>query len=413
MPHDSFTYDGTPEESSRWVVCQIGGREHYGIPRALHGEGRLLGLVTDFWVAPGSLFGRLPGARRLADRFHEDLRSARVLAPNARMLGFEFGQRLKAPTPWDQIIKRNRLFQRLAIESFDRLVGKKGRGVTLFSYSYAALDLFREAKARGWGTVLGQIDPGLGEDCLVKKLRERHPEWVGIQESSPPESYWQAWREECALADRILVNSEWSRSLIAGVGIARSKIEVLPLAYDADEKFRIQKLEFKIQNPLRVLFLGQAIIRKGIQDLVAAAHMLGDVDIEINIVGPHGDLPTDLPSNIRFHGAVPRSEAVNWYRRADVFVLPTHSDGFALTQLEAMSHGLPVIATPACGEVVKDGVDGWKVPAGSPHALAEKIRWFAQHPQERSKMRVAAIQRSAEFTIERVARGLLRPGSLE
>jgi len=64
----------------------------------------------------------------------------------------------------------------------------------------------------------------------------------------------------------------------------------------------------------------------------------------------------------------------DWYRSADVFVLPTLSDGFAITQIEAMSHGLPVIATPNCASVVENGVDGLWCPqktAEHLHLLSE------------------------------------------
>ena len=47
-----------------------------------------------------------------------------------------------------------------------------------------------------------------------------------------------------------------------------------------------------------------------------------------------------------------------FYKEADVFILPTLSDGFGLTQLEAQSWKLPVIASRHCGEVVRDGENG-------------------------------------------------------
>ena len=53
-----------------------------------------------------------------------------------------------------------------------------------------------------------------------------------------------------------------------------------------------------------------------------------------------------------------------------MFVLPTISDSFALTQVEAMANGLPVIATRRCGEVVADGVDGRIVPVADAESLA-------------------------------------------
>ncbi len=400
-------------EFSQWVVCQIGAREHYGVARALHQAGQLAGVISDFWVPPDSLTGRLPGCRRLADRFHPDLVKVTVKAPNVRMLGFELGQRVRKSSGWTAVLERNALFQKKALALLPSLIPASQASVTLFSYSYAALDLFREAKKRGWTTVLGQIDPGPEEDVLVERLRAEHPEWAGGNEQSPPEKYWQDWREECALADRILVNSEWSRSLVADAGIERAKIEILPLAVegamgaDVAKKFKIQNSKFTVQSPLRVLFLGQAIVRKGIQDLVEAARILMTAGIQIDIVGPHGPLPQGLPGNLVFHGAVPRSETAKWYGLADVFVLPTHSDGFALTQLEAMAHGLPVIATTACGDVVVDGVNGTLVPPGNPEALAASIRWMLDHPEQRGAMRVAAQKTLAKFGLEQVANTLL------
>ena len=74
-----------------------------------------------------------------------------------------------------------------------------------------------------------------------------------------------------------------------------------------------------------------------------------------------------------FLGTVTRQAVGNLYRRSDLFVLATISDGFALTQIEAMSYGLPVIATPNCGPVVTPGVDGLIVPAYDGAALAEAI----------------------------------------
>ncbi|MDA7877734.1 glycosyltransferase family 4 protein [Akkermansiaceae bacterium] len=400
-------------EFSQWVVCQIGAREHYGVARALHQAGQLAGVITDFWVPPGSPTGRLPGCQRLADRFHPDLVEVSVKAPNARMLAFALGQRVRSNSGWTAVLERNALFQKKALALLPSLIPASQTSVTLFSYSYAALDLFREAKKRGWTTVLGQIDPGPEEDALVKRLRAEHPEWAGGNEQSPPEKYWQDWREECALADRILVNSEWSRSLMADAGIERSKIEVLPLAVegpmgaDVTEKFKIQNSKFTIENPLRVLFLGQAIVRKGIQDLAIAARALTDLPIQIDVVGPHGVLPDGLPSNLIFHGPVPRSEAAKWYDLADVFVLPTHSDGFALTQIEAMAHGLPVIATTACGDVVVDGVNGTLVPPGKPEALAASIRWMLDHPEQREAMGIAAKKTLSRFGLEQVANTLI------
>ncbi|MDB4259906.1 glycosyltransferase family 4 protein [Akkermansiaceae bacterium] len=396
-----------------WIVCQIGAREHYAIPRSLHRAGQLSWLLTDAWVPPGWLLGKAPGAPRLRDRWHDDLVDAEVLAPTAKMLGDELKSKVKKRRGWQAIMARNHLFQQEGLRLLEKSGAWDGEAKTVFSYSYAALEIFREAKRRGWTTVLGQIDPGPRENELVEELRKEHPEWSESKDAEPPSEYWEHWREECTLADRIVVNSAWSRSLLIETGVDAGKIEIIPLALegpmeaDVTEKFKIQNSKFTIENPLRVLFLGQAIVRKGIHDLVEAARMMPDGMWQIDVVGPHGPLPDHLPECLRFHGGVPRSDVAKWYSDADVFVLPTHSDGFALTQLEAMAHGVPVIATPACGQVVIDGVNGWIVPPGDPEALADRIRWMLENRDQHPAMSEAAHMRAAEFTLDRVAEALV------
>jgi glycosyltransferase involved in cell wall biosynthesis len=54
-------------------------------------------------------------------------------------------------------------------------------------------------------------------------------------------------------------------------------------------------------------------------------------------------------------------------------ILPTLSDGFALTQLEALSYGCPVIASERCGDVVQPGMNGWLLPDLEPETIAATI----------------------------------------
>lgn len=418
-----------------WIVCQIGAREHYSVARGLHRRGRLVALVTDIWMPTLGAATLFRGAQRMAERYHSDLRSARVCSPTADMLRLELSSRLKRVRGWERIMTRNSLFQRKAVPLLSNpevLKLADSNEITVFSYSYAARELFSFAKTQGWKTVLGQIDPGPAEDDIVQELRSRYPEWVNTADEAPPPSYWNQWREECALADRIVVNSKWSRSLIVANGINPEKIDVMALAYQncqsSDEVIHevssrlpsIQgenlsqparsDVEFTRRTPratLRVLFLGQVIVRKGIQDLVAAAKILLDAPVLIEIVGSYYSLPEGLASNLRFHGPVARSEVPSYFASADVFVLPTHSDGFALTQLEAMAHGLPVIATHSCGDVVVEGQNGWYIPAGEPKVLAERIRWIASNRGILGSMRQSARETALQYGLERMADDLL------
>ena len=114
---------------------------------------------------------------------------------------------------------------------------------------------------------------------------------------------------------------------------------------------------FTSERPMRVLFLGQINLRKGIARLLKAARSFQSQPVEFLMVGPiQINIPEDLRSNrnIRWVGPVARNKVRNYYEQADVFILPTLSDGFALTQLEALAHRLPVIASRQCGDVITD-----------------------------------------------------------
>src|SRR4029077_18394116 len=109
---------------------------------------------------------------------------------------------------------------------------------------------------------------------------------------------------------------------------------------------------FTTDRPLRVLFLGLINLRKGVARLLEAARILRDEPVEFWMVGPVEIARASTIGNagcVKWFGPVTREKAADYYRNADLFILPTLSDGFAITQLEAQAHGLPVIASKCCG----------------------------------------------------------------
>ena len=360
------------------VVAQIGAREHYAIACALHSRGKLAAMLTDFWVPQKHWLRVLPGVKRLRDRFHASLGLAVVRAPNLTMFCFELWQRLLKRRGWPVNMARNTLFQKFAISKFDKLAMQHEQ-LALFSYSYAARDLFDEAKRRGWKTLLGQIDPGPEEERIVAAEHERYPK-LGSRWQPAPTEYWAAWRQEIDLADVVIVNSEWSKQCLIKEGVAAEKLQVIPLVYEFKKTVVADKLaETKSQDAreqvFEVLFLGQINLRKGIARLIEAMRLLKDKPIHLTLAGPCEIDPSswvDLP-NVEWLGPVPRSEVGRLYENADVFILPTLSDGYAITQLEALSRGLPVIASAHCGAAVDHGVNGWILADLEPATIAEGI----------------------------------------
>jgi glycosyltransferase involved in cell wall biosynthesis len=274
---------------------------------------------------------------------------------------------------------RNRWFQDMAVRRLVRL-GIDDANTTVFAYSYAAGKIFAYARRRGWRTVLGQIDPGPVEERIVAEEREKYPK-LAPNWAPAPEAYWQAWRGEVELADRIVVNSDWSRRALLTEGVPADRIDTIPLAYESPPEAiafrRSYPLQFNATRPLRVLFLGQVNLRKGVGSLLDAARLLTDAPVEFRFVGPMQITPpNDLASNPRvvWHGPAARSDVHRHYQNADILMFPTLSDGFGLTQLEARAWRLPLIVTRCCGSVVEDGVTGIIVQPDDPKAIAEAIQ---------------------------------------
>src|SRR6266853_2262118 len=217
---------------TKWLCCQLGAREHYAIPRALFRSSLLDRLITDAWVPSSSFLAKLFGSR-LADRFHNELRDAPVIAFNSPLILFETLTRARDLTDWQKIIARNRGFQRKVVSYLrcSQLSTLNSQPV-LLSYSYTALEPFRHAKSQGWKTVLVQIDPGPEEERIVAEEVARVPELAGDWYPAPAE-YWVSWRKECDLADRVVVNSKWSQEGLVRSGVPCEKLSVIPLAYEA------------------------------------------------------------------------------------------------------------------------------------------------------------------------------------
>jgi glycosyltransferase involved in cell wall biosynthesis len=395
-------------EPANWICCQLGAREHYSVPRALARAGRLEALVTDAWVDPSSSIASLM-PQRLRERYHPELDAARVLHATGAAVSFETRQALAGARDWQLVIRRNHWFQRRALHALTALARRvQRRPITVFAYSYAARQLLEFARSQGWRTVLGQIDPGPAEERIVCGLAERHRELAGGWKPAPVQ-YWTDWRDECALADRIIVNSQWSKDALVSEQIDPGKVQVVPLAFEPPAAtlgfHRRYPTAFDDARPLRVLFLGQVILRKGLAAIIDAMRLVKDLPIEFHIVGPvNAGLPEDVKTSrrVQWYGSVPRGDVERHYRDADLLLFPTLSDGFGLTQLEAQAWKLPIVTSPYCAAVVSDGVNGMVLSEVSGGSVARALRSLVASPDTLRRMSGASME-PASFGLSRLA----------
>ncbi|RYX82804.1 glycosyltransferase [bacterium] len=404
--------------SIRWIVAQIGAREHYAVARSLHSRGHLERLYTDFWCGPAlkSLRYAPQPLKSLAGRQHPSIPSKKVVAFSASTLSHElsgflgrrFSQHPVGRTSSDATYSE---YIRTGVDFSQRLLGhlKKQNLVSgehaFFGYNTGCLETLGWLREQGIFSVVDQIDPGSVEEDLVLMEREKWPGWEA-QTGRIPAAYHERMRAEWELASRVLVNSPWAAQALAQQGVPEEKLLVVPLAFEptVQEAERLKALNES--EPLLVLWLGTVNLRKGIAYLVEAARLLERTSIQFLVAGPleiSESVVAAAPVNMNFMGRVDRADAAKLYKKADVFVLPTISDGFAITQLEAMANGLPVITTPRCGEVVTSGINGFVVPPGDGAALAEAILALDEDRMKLQAMSHAAKLRSADFSLNHYA----------
>jgi len=391
-------------------VIQPGARLHYAVPAILARAGLLKTLYTDlhaehWWLrAVGAVLPRKPASLR-------------------RLLGRRLPEGLPADLVVDMPLRTISapLFARL------RLFGADGRGMAGRSVSQALLD--RLEHDLGEGDVVYTVL--VNEDVeVMRRLKRRGAKIVHECMMSPDIGLWLAEERRLypgiepepnldaiasgregdaakyAIADLVLVPSRHVRDAVIGLGCAPEKIALVPYGLDAS---RFEGTPRPVAG--RVLFVGKTTLLKGAHHVAAAARALAERrnDIEIRVAGRVGESAkaSDIFRGPHYLGQMPRARMAEEYARADVFVLPSLSEGMALAHLEAMAAGVPVIATPNCGSVVRDGVDGFIVPVRDREMLAARIEEIVSDRQLRERMSINARQRAQEFSIERYGERLL------
>jgi glycosyltransferase involved in cell wall biosynthesis len=159
-----------------------------------------------------------------------------------------------------------------------------------------------------------------------------------------------------------------------------------------------------------VLCVATVQLRKGVQYLMEAARLLKGQAVQIRLIGPcavSDQALAELKRHLQVVGTIPRSEMRQEFADADLFVLPTLSEGSAIVCYEALAAGLPVITTPGAGSVVRDGIEGMIVPIRDAQALVSVITELQHEPERLQAMSEAATDRAGEYTLRAYHQRLL------
>jgi phosphatidyl-myo-inositol alpha-mannosyltransferase len=168
------------------------------------------------------------------------------------------------------------------------------------------------------------------------------------------------------------------------------------------------------QRELRILFVGQAVERKGLPVLLQAFEALRDqIPATLTLVGASAEEVAHMmldDRGVRALGKVSEERKLSELARAEVVCAPSlHGESFGMVLTEAFAAATPVLASdiPGYRDVVRDGTDGLLVPVGDPLALAEALRELALAPELRARMANAARERAERFAWPRVAAEVL------
>jgi phosphatidylinositol alpha-1,6-mannosyltransferase len=208
------------------------------------------------------------------------------------------------------------------------------------------------------------------------------------------------WANAQAVIAKCEAERRQCQAVLPGLPVA-----IIANAVDAD-LFRPSNMPYSPDQPVRILSVGRLIERKGQHHLIEATRLLrdrGQTGFEVVLAGT-GDgeaalkaqvAQAGLEGAVHFLGFVPREEMPNVYGMADIFVLPSFSEGMSVALLEAMASGLPVIVTPTGGtDELLDG-NGLLVSWADTDGLAGALGKLISSPG----LRAAQGQRSREVAL--------------
>jgi glycosyltransferase involved in cell wall biosynthesis len=387
----------TANGKKRFAVIHIGARMHYAVPALLAQEGMLDRLYTDVTASCAPL--RLAGM--LWPNFARPKALKRLLGrklppeiPAITVREFSLRALTQSPQRTEAAIRREILQQ-----------GFQGAN-SLYSFGNGDLAVAQKARQQGLFVVTEQIiGPAVG-----RTMAEERSRFPGIEAQDPQAEIEDGiardhgqWQN----SDRVLVPSEFVRNETIELGCDPTKIKLVPYGISGEWLTSESRTV-----PGLVLFVGTVGLRKGNHYLAQATRLLKQRSARVNVqvVGP---VPPHIQESTQFEGPaylgqIPRSSVKTKFLEADVFVLPTLADSFGLVHLEALACGVPVITTPNCGSVVRDGVEGFIVPIRDSKTLAERILQVVSDRPLREKMSQNARARAAQFTWDAYRQNLLK-----
>ena len=220
-------------------------------------------------------------------------------------------------------------------------------------------------------------------------------EFVGFYSDESNERKQKKIRATFNAADKLIVLSKswkiWVKTLV-------DDPQKLVIVYNMTTKSQVVRQAQPQQN---ILFLGRLGHRKGVADLINAySQIVTNFPNSRLQLGGDGDVEKykrqvaelNLAANVEFLGWVNGPNKLDYLSKAYMYILPSYNEGFPLGVIEAMSAGLPILASTAGGipDAITDGEQGLLIEAGNVDALAVGLADLLQNTTKATKLGQAA-----------------------
>lgn len=359
------------------VLSTVGKFHAFDLARELHTHGALESIFTGY------------------PRFK--LRSEEL--PQELINSFPWIQASYTAFPWKQLLPNSLIWQlkHLSDTTFSSYVARNIPECDIYvGLSGSALKAGKKVHQRGAHYI---CDRGSSHIRVQDQLlREEHDYWGVPFFGIDPRTIARE-EAEYAEADRITVPSTFAFRSFLEQGVPAEKLRLLPYGVNAS---RFQAVEDPAIGRFDVLFVGGMSLQKGVQYLVQAYLKVNHPFKSLTFVGTPSQNIINLfkkrglwPADIRVFGHMPQSELKNVMSRSHVLVLPSIQDGFGMVMAQAMACGCPVIASCNTGgeDLFSNGCEGYIVPIREVDALADRMQYLADHPDEGSAMGQRALER--------------------
>jgi len=263
-------------------------------------------------------------------------------------------------------------------------------------YNGSGLNASKKAKSKGKIVIVEAVNSHVQyqENLMKEEYESLKLQWQPFHDKEKVRRI-----EEYHIADYILMPSNFVKRSFIEAGFPEHKLIRVP--YGFNQLSGNTELADNIGNDtFTILYVGSISVRKGLRYLIEAFRLLNHPNKKLVIVGPennpNGLADVVIPEGVVFTGILKGQELEAAYKSASVFCLPSIEEGLALVLGEALSFGVPIIATENTGadDIITNGEEGFIVPIRNSKSIADKLQLLADDEQLYSTMKAKAVKKA-------------------